>query len=196
MKKRAIIRLRVGCLGLVLLGTFLWFRGEWLWLHISNWHYDHHSFDREIRDMAYKHGLDSRLVKAVIYQESRFNAMARGAAGEVGLMQVLPQGAVADWAKSNGVAAPSAYELHSPELNIDIGCWYLARAMNRWAEFDRAAELALCQYNAGPSRAAAWRPESFDGEVLDRIAISSTRKYVAEIMERYRYYLDNNPFQD
>ncbi len=158
--------------------------------------YDHHSFDSLIKKMAAKHGLDSRLIKALIYQESRFNPNRKGKAGEIGLMQILPRAAVADWARVTKSKTPYTFQLYNPELNLEIGCWYLARAVNRWREYDDCLELALCQYNAGPSRANAWKPETKDGSVMDRIDISSTRKYVTEIMARYDHYTQISPFED
>jgi len=190
--------LRLGCLALLLLlaaGLLCRHCGTTLALYIGGFWYDSHSFDRQIREAAHKYGLDSRLVKAVVYQESRFNPLTVGKDGEIGLMQILPRGAVADWATARKVPPPSANSLFSPELNLEIGCWYLARAVARWRDYEYGIELALCQYNAGPTRAAEWMPESVSGEVIDRIQISGTRRYVTEIMERYRFYCRNNPFE-
>jgi soluble lytic murein transglycosylase len=78
--------------------------------------------------------------------------------------------------------------LFSPSLNIEIGTWYLSRAMKTWRRYKHGTELALCQYNAGRSRAENWKPDSLDGEVLDRIKIKSTRAYVEVIMRKYRKY--------
>jgi len=60
---------------------------------------DEDRYDKEIAKAAEKYNVDSRFVKAVIYQESRFDAHARGAHGEIGLMQVMPDGAAVDWAR-------------------------------------------------------------------------------------------------
>lgn len=196
MKKSKVRRLRIGCLALVLSAGMLYFCGDWLRFQVSALWYDHHSFDTLIRQAARKHGLDSRLVKAVVYQESRFNPSAVGAAGEVGLMQLMPNLSVVDWANANRVPVPSRGSLFSPELNLEIGCWYLARGFNLYREYDGAAELALCYFNAGPSRAVQWKPEEAAGDVCANIDIKSTRRYVEEIMERYRYYMEHNPFRE
>ncbi len=142
----------------------------------------------QIRAAAGKYQLDPLLVRAVIFQESRFRPDTIGAAGEVGLMQVLPEGAVADWARRHGVAAPSVRELMQPELNLEIGCYYLARAMKRWRDYRCRIELALCQYNAGESRANRWKPADPNGDMLDNITIAGTRTYVENIMRRYQQY--------
>jgi soluble lytic murein transglycosylase len=151
--------------------------------------YDHHSFDSLIKKMAAKHGLDSRLIKALIYQESRFNPNRKGKAGEIGLMQILPRAAVADWARVTKSKTPYTFQLYNPELNLEIGCWYLGKALHRWQEYSDNIELALAQYNAGGSRANRWKPEKKDGKLLPRVTLASTKKYISQITKRYRNYL-------
>ena len=152
---------------------------------------DTHTFDREIAIASKKYNVDSRLIRAVIFEESRFRPSARGNAGEIGLMQVLPGGAVADYVRLHKKRPMLEVELFQPEVNIDIGTWYLGRALQVWGRYKCATELALCQYNAGQSRAAAWKPENFDVEdMTENITIDSTRRYVRNIMDRYRRYCE------
>ena len=128
------------------------------------------------------------LVKAIIFTESSFFPDKLGKDGEIGLMQVLPSGAAAEWARVNKRSRPSSLALYNVELNLDIGCWYLARAKRRWRTYAHGTELALAEYNAGTSRAREWAPKAPDGEVIPRVKIASTRKYVSDIMKRYRKY--------
>ena len=146
-------------------------------------------YSKEIAEAAARHGIPAQLVRAVVFQESRFDPTARGKKGEYGLMQLLPSGAVADWAKYRKQHVPSAEELLKPELNLEIGCWYLGRALRRWRGYDGAVELALAQYNAGEGRAKRWKPESKKGQVTPRITIASTKRYVEQICRRYRNYI-------
>ena len=157
---------------------------------MSAWFVDDTRYHDEIVAAARRHGLDPELVRALIFRESRFDPRARGSRGEVGLMQVLPGGAVADWARVNKRPRPSVRELYGVERNLEIGCWYLARALRRWDGYKERTALALAQYNAGESRAKAWAPGKRDGEVVPRIRIVSTRKYVETILKRYRKYLE------
>ena len=156
---------------------------------------DDSRYDMLIVQAARKHGVDSRLVKAVIYRESRFDPSARGKAGEVGLMQIMPETAVKDWARAQNVELPTVGMLYSPQLNIEIGTWYLARAMAMWRGYKCNVELALCQYNAGEGRVRNWKPDSYDGEVIDRIKIKSTRSYVEAIMKKYQRYCKKSMIQ-
>ncbi len=149
---------------------------------------DDTQYASQIRAAADKYRLDPQLVRAVIFQESRFRPDTIGTAGEVGLMQVLPKGAVTDWARRHGVAVPSVRELMRPELNLEIGCYYLSRAMKRWQDYRCRTELALCQYNAGESRANRWKPSQPDGDMIENITIAGTKTYVKNIMRRYQQY--------
>ena len=152
---------------------------------------DEDRYDVEIAKAAEKYNIDSRFVKAVIYQESKFDARARGTHGEIGLMQVMPDGAAVDWARYYKRDKLREGLLFNPELNIEIGTWYLARALKRWRKYKHSKELALCQYNAGGKRANAWKPEKYGGAVCDRIKIKSTQAYVKAIMKKYRNYCKN-----
>lgn len=149
---------------------------------------DDSRFADEISEAAAKHGIDSRLVRAVIYEESRFRPGAVGKAGEVGLMQVMPNRAAVDWAKANNVPCPEAGVLFSPRINLEIGCWYLSDGLRRFRDYKCAKELALARYNAGLSRANKWKPKDKNGGVIENITIASTKKYVKNIMNRYRRY--------
>ena len=101
--------------------------------------------------------------------------------------------AAADWARVKKRPRPSTGELYGVETNLEIGCWYLARSLRRWSGYKERIALALAQYNAGESRAKAWAPEKRDGEVVPRIRIAATRKYVETILKRYRNYLGERP---
>ena len=149
---------------------------------------DDRSFDKEIAAAAAKYDLDPDLVRAVVYEESRFNPREVGNAGEIGLMQIMPKLAAADWAKANKQPLPTRDELFDPELNLEIGCWYLGRAFRKWKKYRHGTELALAEYNAGAKNSNRWKPEKLDGDVVGRIDFPVTRNYVQVIMKNYRKY--------
>ena len=143
----------------------------------------------EVARYAAKHRVPAALVGAVINQESSFDPFATGKAGEIGLMQLMPPGkpgAPEEWARVHRTKCPGRLKLYSIDTNINIGCWYLAQALKRWKKYRCGTELALVEYNAGFKYANLYKPENFDGEVIPRIKIASTKKYVTEIMENYR----------
>ncbi len=87
------------------------------------------------------YGVDPALILAVIGAESSGDPSARGAAGEVGLMQVMP--ATASWMLGRPVGAG---ELRDPSLNVRAGAAYLAWQQGRYGG-DTAAVVSA--YNAG-----------------------------------------------
>ena len=132
---------------------------------------------------AKNHGLDEALVRAVVRKESRFRSRTVGKKGEIGLMQLLPHGAVDEWARVHKRSAPSRRELFSPVVNLDIGCWYLAVTLDRWRHYRHGIELALADYNAGIRHARRWAPKDPAGDVVSRIDWPGTRQYVTDIMK-------------
>ena len=145
-------------------------------------------YDRLIVGFERKNGVHPALLKAVIWKESNFDRKSRGSKGEIGLMQILPDGAVKDWENEFHFNRLSRRLLATPELNIEIGSWYLGRALDRWKEYDECEALALCEYNAGLQRTNVWKPLLPDGKVIPYIDIETTRKYVEDILERRDQY--------
>ena len=142
-------------------------------------------YAEEISRAAARHALPQDLVKALIRRESHFNANAVGSHGEIGLMQLMPSGAVAEWARVKKTLIPSDREVFDVKLNLEIGCWYLARCIKKWKSYKYGTELALAQYNAGEKHALRWKPEKKDAPVLPRISWPGTRRYVKYIMNDY-----------
>ena len=99
--------------------------------------------------------MDFYLVKALVYEESWFRADIRGAAGELGLMQVT-MGAAADFSSYNGFPPVSEARLLEPRLNVEIGCWYLKQSLERYKNSPAPTLFALLRYNAGETRADQW----------------------------------------
>src|SRR5580704_7325679 len=68
---------------------------------IKDWG-DYHRFDALITKVAAEHRLDPRLVKAVVWRESRFQSDMVGRNGERGLMQISAI-AAREWATANAI---------------------------------------------------------------------------------------------
>ena len=161
------------------------------WLSGSRfWAYDDH-----IKSIAAKHGIDPMLIKAVVWRESTFHPDKVGTSGERGLMQVT-EGAAQDWAKAEKVETFVPTDLFDPRTNIDVGAWYLARAMDRWKARDNPIPFALAEYNAGRSRADRWVAETNLADkaeakdFVEAIDFPSTKSYISEITRRYQFYKD------
>ncbi|MCJ8328596.1 MAG: lytic transglycosylase domain-containing protein [Lentisphaeria bacterium] len=141
-----------------------------------------------INTVAQKESMNPSLIIAVIRQESDFKADSVGDAGEIGLMQ-LTMGAVQDWSRITKNPMPEKSELFQIELNIQIGSWYLNRAMSQFKHLskERQVILALSQYNAGRSRALRW-DKNYKKNLLERIPISSTRNYISSVVKYKSHY--------
>jgi soluble lytic murein transglycosylase len=162
---------------------------------------DYRRFDSLIVKVAREYNLDPRLIKAVVWRESRFQADMTGRNGERGLMQVS-EIAARDWASAKGVRDVRPEQMLSPEMNLEIGTWYLSKAVQRWNSEDNAVPFALAEYNAGKSRVDRWiraalqkrKGRPVTAEIFqDSIDFPSTARYVRAILARYDFYKRRGP---
>lgn len=89
---------------------------------------------------AKANGVPVKLARAVVQVESNYNPAARGAVGEVGLMQLRPR-----TARGIGYKG-SMKKLHNPDTNLKYGMKYLGEAYRRGGKTTCGAIL---KYNAG-----------------------------------------------
>lgn len=81
---------------------------------------------------ARKHGVDPRLFRALVTQESGWNPSAKSGAGAYGLTQVMPF---------------HNADLSTPQSQLDFGAKYLSQQLKA---FGGDSSKALAAYNAGP----------------------------------------------
>ncbi|HEY0143685.1 MAG TPA: lytic transglycosylase domain-containing protein [Thermoanaerobaculia bacterium] len=101
-------------------------------------------FDAYIREAARTHGVDPRLVAAVVRRESAWNPNAVSRVGAGGLMQLMPA-----TARFLGVT-----DVFDARQNIHGGTRYLRTLLDT---FNGDLDLALAAYNAGPGAVARYK---------------------------------------
>jgi soluble lytic murein transglycosylase len=150
-------------------------------------------FDPLIVDAAARHGLDPMLIKAVVWRESTFEPDKVGTSGERGLMQV-GEAAARDWALAEKMETFVPTDLFDAKTNIEVGTWYLKKALDRWSSKAEPVPFALAEYNAGRTRVDRWvaatnRAEAANAaDLVAAMDFPTTRRYIEEITRRYRFY--------
>lgn len=170
--------------GLVVAGIFSIFLGLW-WRERPE-----HRYDAQIVAAARKYNLDPALIKAVIWQESRFDAKVRGKAGEIGLMQVREDAAF-EWADAERVHPFEHERILDPQTNILCGSFYLSKLLKRYQKTDNPIAYALADYNAGRSHVLRWNKgpaQTNSAAFLAQMDYPGTRRYAANILTRYERY--------
>ncbi len=180
-------------IGAAILSSLLLTTSLGLWLHWKKRRDREGAFDYEIRTAAWAHQLDPALVKAVVWKESRFDPLARGSSGEIGLMQLMEPAAY-EWSDANGLEDFVPEHLYDPATNTLAGSYYLAKMLRAFSHCDDPLPYALSSYNAGRSRTLSWiegGARTNSSQFIDRIGYPSTRQYVLSVLERKRRYQED-----
>ncbi|MCX7959858.1 MAG: transglycosylase SLT domain-containing protein, partial [Deltaproteobacteria bacterium] len=95
---------------------------------------------------AEKNKIDPLLILSIMREESHFRPSVVSPAGAKGLMQIMPKtGSLIS--KSLNMPDFDPGMLDIPEINIQLGSWYLAQLL---IKFKNQLSFAIASYNAGP----------------------------------------------
>lgn len=117
-----------------------------------------------------QYGVDGKLIKAIIKQESNFDPNAVSSAGAKGLMQLMPENCTA-----LGVTDPLDIE-----QNIEGGVKHIKEYIDR---YNGDVEMALMAYNGGPTRMMNRGVNSIND--IYKMP-KETQNYVPKVMSYYR----------
>lgn len=124
------------------------------------------ALDKIITTAGARHGVDPRLIHAVIWEESNYKQHALSPRGARGLMQLTAPTA----------ARFGCRNASDPVANVEAGTRFLRSLLER---FDGNVSLALAGYNAGEGSVSKYRGIP---------PFRETRNYVRKIVNRYGKY--------
>ncbi len=122
--------------------------------------------DALVNENAQSQEVDPALIKAIIANESGFNANATSNVGAQGLMQLMP-------GTASGLGVTDAYD---PAQNVAGGTKYIKGLLDR---FNGDVRLAVAAYNAGPGAV-----EKYGGVP----PYAETQNYVQNVLASYTKY--------
>ena len=142
------------------------------------------NYESVIISMSEKYGINPDVVRAVIKNESGYNASAISSAGAMGLMQLMPA-----TVEGLGVANP-----FDPIQNIEGGIKVL---MSNIIRYDGDLKMALAAYNFGRNGLASRGiTDLSDAEQFDRLP-AETKNYLARIQNDLKNVnLEENFFEN
>lgn len=126
--------------------------------------------DALVTNNATAFNVDPNLVKAIIANESGFNANATSGVGAQGLMQLMP-------GTASGLGVTNAYD---PAQNVYGGTKYIKGLLDK---FGGNMRLAVAAYNAGPGAV-----EKYNGVP----PYAETQNYVQNVLASYEKYRSQN----
>jgi soluble lytic murein transglycosylase-like protein len=137
---------------------------------------------------AREFSVDPNVFRAIVRQESAYNARAKSRAGAAGLTQLMP-GTARLLSRTVLKKRFRTAFLYDPATNVRLGASYLRQLLD---QFGNDVLMALAAYNAGPGRIGGFlrdHPELPADARLESLPAAETRDYVRRVFlysESYR----------
>lgn len=143
----------------------------------------------EVLEYSKKYNLDPYLVFAVINAESGFDKHATSSKNARGLMQITESTAKEVNEITNSVDSLNEENIYNEDINIELGCQYLASLISR---YNGNYYLAICSYNAGIGNVDKWISQGQITEELNttniELPFKETTKYLKKVIHNYKMY--------
>lgn len=187
-KLRVLFLNRRTLISLILLICVVWLITSntfWRWMYPIG-------YQETIQTAAHNAQIDPLLVASVIRVESKFDTNNVSHAGAVGLMQLMPDTAqwIANQMQETGAGNPAeaSSRLAEPNLNIQLGTWYIRYLSDK---FNGNEVAAIAAYNGGPKRVQEWLSDgTWNGKLntIGSIPVGETRHFVDRVFYNYDLY--------
>ena len=143
----------------------------------------------EVLEYSQKYNLDPYLVFAVINAESGFDKHATSSKNARGLMQITESTAKEVNESTQSTDEINDTTIYDVDVNIEIGCNYLASLISR---YNGNYYLAICAYNAGIGNVNKWIEAGIISSTLDTTDINlpfkETTNYLKKVISNYEVY--------
>lgn len=142
-------------------------------------------YKNEIVYVGQKYNVNSEIIAAVVFAESRFNANAVSNKRALGLMQIMPETAV--WL-SEKISLPYDEDmLFNPLYNLELGTYYISYLQEKFDDIN----AVLAAYNAGEGNVTQWlenKEFSSNGKDLTTTPFKQTNFYLEKVNKAIEYY--------
>ena len=143
----------------------------------------------EVLEYSKKYNLDPYLVFAVINAESGFDKHATSSKNAKGIMKITESTAKEVNEITNSVDSLNEENIYNEDINIELGCQYLASLISR---YNGNYYLAICSYNAGIGNVDKWISQGQISQDLNttdvELPFKETTKYLKKVIHNYKMY--------
>lgn len=146
-------------------------------------------YKEQIIEFSNKNNLDPYLAFAIINTESKFNENATSNKQAKGLMQITEATAKEVNDVTQSTDEINDLTIYDINVNIEIGCNYLASLITR---YNGNYYLAICAYNAGIGNVNKWLDQGLIPYDLDstdiELPFNETTNYLKKVIKSYKAY--------
>lgn len=146
-------------------------------------------YKEQIIKYSKANNIDPYLILAIINTESKFNKDAVSNMKAKGLMQITKPTAEEINNMTNSTEQINDDTIYDVDVNLDIGCYYLASLIER---YNGNYYLAICAYNAGMGNVNKWIEQDIIPSTLDttdiKLPFKETTNYLKKVIKAYEMY--------